>query len=96
LILIFKIIYFLTIAGTDTSNYMLRWIILLMANNIEMQKKMREEVERVIGDRMPTHEDKLRCVYVLAFIHECFRYRPVAPLGVLHRAMCDAKLGKSI
>jgi cytochrome P450 len=71
------------------------WMILLMANNIEMQKKMRDEIASVIGDRMATHEDKDKCKYVQAFILESLRYRPSAPLGIFNRAMHDRYIGNS-
>ena len=64
-----------------------------MANNIDMQMKMRAEVDSLIGDRMATHEDRNTCHYVNAFIAEALRFRGVAPLGVPHRAVIDYKLG---
>ncbi|CAG2120860.1 unnamed protein product [Medioppia subpectinata] len=63
-----------------------------MANNRQMQIRLRDEIESVIGDRMATHEDRNRCHYVNAFIAETLRYRPVAPGGVPHTAMCDTHL----
>jgi len=64
-----------------------------MANNTDMQIRMREEIENVIGDRKALHEDKSSCHFVNAFIAEVLRFRPVAPLGVPHSAMTDAKIG---
>ena len=64
-----------------------------MANNIEMQIKMRAEIENNIGDRMATHEDRKECPFVSAFIAEALRFRGVLPLGVPHRALVDYKLG---
>ncbi len=34
----------------------------------DIQIKLLEEVENVVGDRSPTHEDKQNCHYVNAFI----------------------------
>lgn len=87
------VIFNLFFAGSDTSNYMMRWIILLMANNLEMQTKLRDEIETVIGDRVALLEDRMKCHYVNAFISECLRFRPVAPISLSHAAMCDAKIG---
>ena len=67
-----------------------------MANNIQMQIKMRDEIQNVIGDRVATHEDKNHCHYVSAFINETLRYRGVAPIAVPHRAIVDYKLGKGL
>ena len=83
-------------AGSDTTQYMMRWIILLMANNTQMQIKMRTEIDEKIGDRVATHEDRKECHFVNAFIAEALRFRGVAPLGVPHRAVVDYKLGESV
>ena len=80
-------------AGSDTTQYMMRWIILLMANDTQMQIKMREEVEALIGDRIAVHEDRPNCHYINAFIAEALRFRGVAPLSVPHRALCDYRFG---
>ncbi|XP_054157898.1 steroid 17-alpha-hydroxylase/17,20 lyase-like [Oppia nitens] len=84
----------LFIAGTDTTQYTMRWVILFMANNSKMQNKMRDEINDLIGDRMVTHEDKNNCHYVNAFIAETLRLRGVTPLAVPHVAMCDTKMGE--
>ena len=83
------------IAGSDTTQYTMRWIILLMANNTDMQKNMRSEVEDIIGDRIAVHEDIAKCHYVNAFIAETLRLRAVVPLSVPHRALCDYEIGIS-
>ncbi|XP_054157487.1 steroid 17-alpha-hydroxylase/17,20 lyase-like [Oppia nitens] len=84
----------LFMAGTDTTQYMMRWIILFMANNTKMQNKMRDEINDIIGDRMITHEDKNNCHYINAFIAETLRLRGITPLGSPHVAMCDTKIGE--
>lgn len=61
--------------GSDTSQFVLRWVCLLMANYPEMQQRMREEVADEIGDRIPLQEDKNKCHYVAAFIAETLRFR---------------------
>jgi cytochrome P450 len=65
-----------------------------MANYTDMQIKMRNEIENIIGDRIALHEDKNSCHYVNAFISETLRFRPVAPLGVPHRALVDTQISK--
>jgi len=71
----------------------MRWIILLIANDMKMQLKLRQEINDIIGDRMATHEDKKQCHFVNAFIAEALRYRGVAPIGVPHKALVNYKLG---
>ncbi|CAG2102534.1 unnamed protein product, partial [Medioppia subpectinata] len=81
-------------AGTDTSQMTFQWVLLFVCYYPEMQQKLRQEIEFQIGDRMPTHEDRNRCHYVMAFIAETMRYRNVVPTGVPHKALVDTKLDK--
>ena len=81
-------------AGSDTSQFTLRWILLLMANHSEMQKKMRKEVDEQIGDRIPVQNDKQNCDYVSAFISECLRYKNIVPLSVPHKTIYDVEIRK--
>ena len=83
-------------AGSDTSQFTLRWILLFMANHPEMQRRMRKEVEEQIGDRIPVQNDKLNCHYINAFISECLRYKVIAPLSVPHKTVCDVEISKFI
>jgi cytochrome P450 len=64
-----------------------------MANNIEMQLRMRHEINDIIGDRVADNHHKNDCHYVNAFIAETLRYKGVFPLGVPHVALCDYQLG---
>ncbi|CAG2176555.1 unnamed protein product, partial [Oppiella nova] len=84
----------LFIAGADTTEITMRWIVLLMANNIEMQLRMRHEINDIIGDRVADNHHKNDCHYVNAFIAETLRYRSPAPLGLAHVALCDYQLEK--
>jgi len=64
-----------------------------MANYPEMQNKLREEIDSVIGERMPVQEDRNDCHYVNAFISESMRYKPIAPMGVFHKNVVQSKIG---
>jgi cytochrome P450 len=72
----------------------MRWIILLMANYIDIQIKISKEVEDIIGDCVATHEDKQKYHYVNAFIAECLRFKIVLPLAVPLTALCDTRIGQ--
>lgn len=87
------VLFDLFLAGTDTTQYTLRWELLIMATYPEIQKKLREEIAEQLGDRIATQEDKSRCHYVNAFITEVLRLRNIAPLGVAHMTTCDTVLG---
>ncbi|CAG2174686.1 unnamed protein product [Oppiella nova] len=84
----------LFLGGISTSQNTFQWIVLLMCYYPEVQRKLRQEIETQIGDRMPTHEDRNRCHYVMAFIAETLRFRNIIPIGVPHRALVDIQIGK--
>ncbi|CAG2120584.1 unnamed protein product, partial [Medioppia subpectinata] len=56
-------------------------------------QKLRQEIESQIGDRMPTHEDRNRCHYVMAFIAETLRFRNIIPQGLPHKVMVESTIG---
>lgn len=84
-------------AGSDTSKFTLQWALLFMANYPGIQRRLRAEIDEIVGDRIVTIEDKSRLDYVQAFICETLRYRPVAPLGIGHTTTCEVELaGKTL
>ena len=84
----------LIIAGTDTSAQTVNWILLIMANRPEIQARVHEELDRVIGrDALPTVDDRTRLPYLFACLAESMRYRTIGPLGLPHRASEDAEVG---
>lgn len=80
-------------AGTDPTQFSLRWVFLYLANHVDMQRRMREEVFEVVGDRMATHADKAQCHYLNAFLAESLRIRNLAPIGLTHATTSDTYLG---
>ena len=84
----------LLIAGTDTSAQSVNWFLLLMANRPEIQAKVHDELDRVIGpEALPTVDDRTRLPYVFACLAESMRYRTIGPLGLPHKASEDAEVG---
>ena len=84
----------LIIAGTDTSAQTVNWFLLILANRPEIQARVHEELDRVIGrDALPTVEDRTRLPYTFACLAESMRYRTIGPLGLPHRASEDAEIG---
>ncbi|VVD05001.1 unnamed protein product [Leptidea sinapis] len=60
----------------------------------EVQEKIHEEIDRVVGrDRAPTLDDRNKMPYTEACIREMMRTETPVTLGVAHRAMVDTKLG---
>ena len=84
----------LLIAGTDTSAQTVNWFLLLMANRPEVQAKVHEELDLVIGrGALPTVDDRARLPYVFACLAESMRYRTIGPLGLPHKASVDTEIG---
>ena len=46
--------------------------------------KAHEELDRVVGDRMPTFEDSPNLPYIRAMVKEVLRWRSVTNNGITH------------
>ncbi|KAM4689017.1 cytochrome P450 2D17-like [Discoglossus pictus] len=85
--------YDLFAAGTETTSTTLRWALLFMMLYPEVQKKVQEEIDQVIGrDRKPTMGDMLAMPYTSAVIHEVQRCGDIVPLGLPHMAYRDTNI----
>ncbi|KAG6455395.1 hypothetical protein O3G_MSEX009197 [Manduca sexta] len=63
----------------------------------EIQDKIHEEIDRVVGrNRLPKLDDRRNMPYTEACIREMMRFETLVPLGVPHRATVDAKIGDYI
>nr|XP_043895249.1 cytochrome P450 2J2-like [Solea senegalensis] len=81
-------------AGTESSANTLRWAILYMMHYPEIQKKVQEEIDRVIGQsRQPNMADRPHLPYSDAVIHETQRFGNILPMGFPKMASKDATLG---
>lgn len=80
-------------AGSETLTSTLLWVILLFNNYPGVQAKVHRELDEVIGPkRLPSLKDKKSLPYLEATLAEVLRVRPVAPLGVPHKALVDTTL----
>lgn len=70
-------------AGVDTTLTTLRWFLLFVANNKEIQQKIRQEFSKLAGN-FPTIDDYANFHYLRACIAETQRIRSVVPLGIPH------------
>lgn len=61
-----------------------------MALYPEVQRKARDEIDRVIGPgRLPTIADRGRLPYVDAIGKEIFRWHPAVTMGIPHMSTAD-------
>jgi len=84
----------LFIAGSETTSTTLSWSFLYLSKFPEVQKKLQEEIDKVIGNsRLPSLTDRPSMIYTQAVIHEVLRYSTLAPFGLFHNTNREVQLG---
>ena len=87
-----NVLFDIFLAGTDTTRMTLQWAFLILANEPDLQEKIREEIETQVGDDIPTLEHKVNCHIINSFLAEVLRFRPIAGF-VGHKTIEDTTLG---
>ncbi|XP_059104063.1 cytochrome P450 2D4 [Peromyscus eremicus] len=83
----------LFIAGMVTSSTTLAWALLLMILHPDVQRRVHQEIDEVIGQaRCPEMADQARMPYTNAVIHEVQRFGDILPLGVPHKTSRDIEM----
>ncbi|RXI04062.1 hypothetical protein DVH24_038336 [Malus domestica] len=81
-------------AAIETTMWSMEWGIAELVNHPEIQKKLREELDAVLGRGVQiTEPDIQKLPYLQAVIKETLRLRMTIPLLVPHMNLQDAKLG---
>uniref|UniRef100_A0AAQ5X4C5 Cytochrome P450, family 1, subfamily C, polypeptide 2 n=1 Tax=Amphiprion ocellaris TaxID=80972 RepID=A0AAQ5X4C5_AMPOC len=81
-------------AGLDTVSTCLHWIVLLLAKHPEIQTKLHEVIDKVVGrNRLPSIEDRVHMVYLDAFIYEVMRFTSFVPVTIPHSTTSDVTVG---
>ncbi|XP_020572760.1 trans-cinnamate 4-monooxygenase-like [Phalaenopsis equestris] len=84
----------INVAAIETTLWSIEWGIAELVNNPEVQRKLREELDTVLGPgNQITEPDTHKLPYLQAVIKETLRLRMAIPLLVPHMNLNDAKLG---
>lgn len=81
--------YQLIVAGSETVASTIRWMLLYLVRNPEIQERMYTEITRVLGNESPAVADRKRLPYVNAVVLETLRISHVAPLAMPHTVLHD-------
>ncbi|KAF7595390.1 hypothetical protein BBP40_006384 [Aspergillus hancockii] len=76
-------------AGYDTTASTISSFFLAMALYPDAQRKAQEELDRVVGPRLPMPEDRANLPYINALFNEVLRWNPVVQIGIMHAATKD-------
>ncbi|XP_063057758.1 cytochrome P450 2J2-like [Engraulis encrasicolus] len=84
----------LFIAGSETTSTTLYWGLLYMINYPDIQRKVQEEIDRMVGSsRQPSVADRENMPYTDAVIHETQRFGNILPFNLGRRATKDTHVG---
>ncbi|SEF07255.1 Cytochrome P450 [Streptomyces sp. 2112.3] len=80
------------LAGHETTATSLAFTLHLLARHPEEQHRVREEIDRVLGERTPTAADLDRLPYLTQALKESMRLYPAAPV-ISRRAVAATEIG---
>ncbi|XP_023523199.1 trans-cinnamate 4-monooxygenase-like [Cucurbita pepo subsp. pepo] len=83
----------INVAAIETTLWSMEWAIAELVNHANIQKKLRDELDSVLGHGVQITEPDIRNLpYLQAVIKETMRLRMAIPLLVPHMNLLDAKL----
>jgi cytochrome P450 len=72
-------------AGSETTSTTLNWAILYLINYPEVQQKLHDEIDNVIGSgKLAALSERPKMTYMEAFIAETLRKSSIVPIGIFH------------
>jgi cytochrome P450 len=80
------------VGGYETTTYSLAWLLYLVARHPDVQQRLRDEVDGVLGDRVPTADDLASLPYTKQVVDETLRVSPAAWQTMRH-AVDDDVIG---
>nr|QLI49064.1 cytochrome P450 family 73 subfamily A polypeptide 253 [Gloriosa superba] len=84
----------INVAAIETTLWSIEWGVAELVNHPEIQQKLRQEIDDVLGPGVQvTEPDTHRLPYLQAVIKETLRLRMAIPLLVPHMNLNEAKLG---
>ncbi len=70
-------------AGSATILASLEWATLILATHPNVQKKLQQEIDDIIGkERSPKYVDRNQMPYLQAFMWELWRFRTIVPINL--------------
>ncbi|XP_069832036.1 cytochrome P450 2K4-like [Dendropsophus ebraccatus] len=72
----------LFMAGTETTSSTIRWAISFMIQHPEVQKRVHDEIDRVIGSAVPRIDHRKDMPYTNAVVHETQRLANILPMDL--------------
>ncbi|TRY56535.1 hypothetical protein DNTS_022791 [Danionella cerebrum] len=80
-------------AGQDTMSTAMQWILLLLVKFPSIQRKLQEQIDKVVGrERLPSVEDKADLAVLEAFIFETMRFTSFIPVTIPHSTTSDVSI----
>ncbi|KAM6184560.1 cytochrome P450 2C23-like [Rhynchocyon petersi] len=87
----------LFVAGTETTSSTLRFGLLLLMKHPEVEAKVHEEIDSVIGrNQSPCMQDKMKLPYTEAVLHEIQRFIDLLPCDLPHAVIQDTEFRQYI
>ncbi|XP_072996084.1 cytochrome P450 89A2-like [Typha latifolia] len=80
-------------AGTDTTSTALQWIMANLVKNQEIQQRVAQEIESVVGEREIEEEDTEKMKFLKAVILEGLRRHPPGHFVLPHAVTEEAEIG---